>query len=227
MLFAEKLALFLMLCLACSAHSTLSGQACPDVELPATTSTSVELPLDTFEGVAMLDAAPPTPPPPQRILLIGDSEVLYLSWYFDRANVKQPNETVLFDSKPGTTIGTWNSIFVQEMSRYPRLDMVIILLGTNNFNFDFLQAHQSILDEVKRRNIKCLWVGPTDVKMKGWKNLHMTGPFIKEAVDGTCTYFDTEAANIELADGVHPTLAGGIKWLQLIWEAKDQKPAPN
>ena len=189
------------------------------MDLPASTSTTVDLPLDTFDGATILDAIP-TSPAPQRILLIGDSQVRYCDWYFNRANVKQPNETVIFDSKPGTTIGTWNYIFVQEMSKYPHLDMVIIFLGTNNFGFSYLQPHQNILNEIKRRNIKCLWVGPTDVKMKGWKNLHMIGPFIKNAVDGTCTYFDTEQADIELADGVHPTLAGAINWLQLIWEAK-------
>jgi lysophospholipase L1-like esterase len=159
---------------------------------------------------------------PQRILLIGDSEVRYNNWYFSAANVKKPTETVFFDSKPGTTIGAWNSIFVSEMAKYPKIDVILIFLGTNNFNFSFLQPHQNILDEVKRRNIKCVWIGPTDVRWSGIKNLHMTGPLIKAAVSSTCTYFDAEAANIELADGIHPTKRGSIKWLTLIWEVKDK-----
>lgn len=164
----------------------------------------------------VVDAAPS----PQRILLIGDSQVRYLSWYFDRAEVKQPNETVLFDSHPGYTILAMNRIFVAEMNKYPNLDEVIIFLGTNNFNFNFIQDHQNILDEIKRRHIKCVWAGPTDVRMKGFKNLHIIGPLIKHSVEEVCTYFDTEAFNISLLDGIHPDLEGGKKWLREIWKIK-------
>ena len=157
---------------------------------------------------------------PKKILLIGDSQVRYLSWYMDRAGVKQPNETVFFDSKPGTTILTWNNIFVREMSKYPNIDEVLIFLGTNNFNFGFLQDHQNILNEIKRRNVKCLWIGPTNVRMNGFKNLHMIGPLIKKAVEPVCKFFDTEAAGIELADGIHPSLDGAVKWLRDIWKVK-------
>lgn len=160
------------------------------------------------------------PPRHQNILLIGDSEVMYINWYFKP--MRKPNETVYFDSKPGTTIGWWNGgVFHREMSKYPNLDMVIVFLGTNNFNFTFLQPHQNILDEIKARNIKCIWVGPTDVRMRGYKNPHITGQLIKDAVDGLCTYVDTESLSIPLADGVHPTQDGAVKWLTEIWDVKD------
>ena len=168
------------------------------------------------EPIAITTEAIPDPPKPKVILLIGDSEVMYMDWFFSRAHVKQPNETVLFDSKPGTTIGTWNFIFVSEMARYQKVDEVLIFLGTNNFNFPFLQNHDNILNEVKRRKVKCLWIGPTKVYGKH----HPINEMIKQAVEPTCTFFNTEEDGIELQDGVHPTLAGGIKWLKDIWSVK-------
>ena len=158
-------------------------------------------------------------PSPENILLIGDSEVLYEHYYFDQANVKLPNETIFFNSKPGTTILTWNNIFVSEMNRFPNVDTVIIYLGTNNQNFKFLQPHQNILDEVKRRNLKCIWVGNTKV----YNRHHMINDLVHQAVEPTCTYFDTEKADIELIDGVHPTKSGSIKWLQMVWRMKNDK----
>jgi len=157
-------------------------------------------------------------PPPESILLIGDSEVMFSHFYFDEANVKQSNETVFFDSKPGTTILTWNNIFVSEMKRFPVVDTVIIYLGTNNQNFSWLQPHQNILNEIKRRNLKCIWVGNTKV----YNRHHMINDLVHQAVEPTCTYFDTEKADIELADQVHPTKAGAIKWLKMIWALKEK-----
>ena len=163
----------------------------------------------------VIDAAPA----PQRILLIGDSQVRYLSWYFERAQVKQPNETVLFDSHPGYTILAMNRIFVAEMNKYPNIDEVIIFLGTNNHNFNFLQPLDNILNEVKRRQVKCLWVGGTEV----YHHHHpVINNLIKNAVQPICSFFDTEAKEISLLDEVHPDLEGGKKWLREIWKVKDK-----
>lgn len=161
---------------------------------------------------------PPAPKSPERILLIGDSQVQYMDWYFSRAKVKHENETVFFDSKPGTTIGTWNNYFISEISKYPNLDVVIIFLATNNNNFRYLQPMYNILNEVKRRKLKCLWVGGTEVY---GKHHPIINNLVHQAVEPTCTFFDTEEAGIDLLDQVHPSLRGGIKWLQLIWAAKD------
>ena len=178
---------------------------------------------DAGIDVEVVDAAPeaeqveaaPVVPQHQNILLIGDSEVQYADWFFKP--LRKPNETVFFDSKPGTTIGWWNfGIFHREMSKYPNVDVVIVFLGTNNFNFKYLQPYQSILDEIKARKVKCIWVGPTAVYGKK----HVINSLIKEAVSGTCTYVDTEELDIPLVDGVHPTQPGAVKWLTEIWKVK-------
>lgn len=155
-------------------------------------------------------------PSHEKILLIGDSEVVYSQIYFNQSQVKEPGETVFFDAWPGRTIGYMNYIFVREMNKFPDLDTVIIFLGTNNFNFTFLQPYNQILDEVKRRNLRCIWIGPTKVNGQH----HAINDLIHKAVEPTCKYFDTEAADIQLVDGVHPTRTGAIKWLNLIWAMK-------
>lgn len=169
-----------------------------------------------------IDILPPisieaSKPKHQNILIIGDSEALYAGWQVKK--VQQDNETVFVDSKPGTTIGWWNyGNFHQEMSKYRNLDIVIVFLGTNNFNFTYLQPYQNILDEIKNRRVKCIWVGPTAVYGKK----HVINTLIKTAVSDTCTYVDTELLDIPLSDGVHPTIPGTIKWLENIWKIKSE-----
>ena len=176
--------------------------------------------VDSGEEAGIVDAGIDIAAAPTTTLLIGDSQVLYAGYYFGKSNVKHDNETVLFDSKPGTTILTWNNIFVREMNKFPHVDTVVIFLSTNNHNFNFVQPHDNILNEIKHRQVRCIWVGGTNVYGKRWPIYAM----VKAAVEPTCTYFDTENAGIELADGVHPSKDGMIKWLTLIWQVKDAMP---
>lgn len=208
----NKFILFFALCFQCTQSRTPSisvDAGAPDV------SQSPEA------GVvdADLDVQVDAPPAHQNILLIGDSEVRYVHWYFDP--MRKPNETVYFDSKPGTTIGWWNDNFKREMSKYHDIDVVIIFLGTNNFNFTYLQPHQNILDTLNASSAKCIWVGPTDVHMEKFTNFHKTGKLIQQEFSPRCTYVDTEQLGIQLEDGVHPSQKGAVKWLQEIWKVKD------
>jgi hypothetical protein len=206
-----KKILILLLALAChrSRISDLPHQTVPEASVNVAEVTDAGM--DVTPEAAELKH--------ENILLIGDSEVLYSSWYFKP--MRRDNETVYFDSKPGTTIGWWNGVFQKEMSKYHDIDVVIVFLGTNNFNFDYLQPHQHILDTLKASSAKCIWVGPTDVHMKGFTNPHIVNKLLKEEVSSLCTYVDTEQLHIELADGVHPTQAGAVKWLTEIWKVKD------
>lgn len=188
--------------------SDISGKA---VVVDAGTDINI---VATVAQVEPVDAAPITPKN-QNILLIGDSEVQYAYWFFKP--FKNLNETVFFDSKPGTGIGWWNAgMFHKEIDKYPNVDIVIIFLGTNNVNLKYFQPYQNILDEIKVRNVKCIWVGPTAV----YNKKHHMNQLIKQAVEQTCTYVDTELLDIPLVDGVHPTSEGAVKWLTEIWKVK-------
>lgn len=152
----------------------------------------------------------------QNILIIGDSEAMFAG--FKVKNIQQPNETVYVDGKPSTTIGQWNNgMFRKEMDKYFDLDVVVIFLGTNNVELHEMPPYQNILNEVKVRQLKCVWVGPPKV----YNRHHQMNDLIKEAVSDTCIFIDTEALGIELVDNVHPTPTGTIKWLNEIWRVKD------
>jgi hypothetical protein len=103
------------------------------------------------------------------------------------------------------------------MRRNAKPDVLIVFLGTVNFNFPYLQPIHNILDEITHRQLTCIWVGPTKV----YGQTHIINQLIKEAVVPTCTYVDTETLDIPLEDGVHPTIPGAIKWLQEIWNIKN------
>jgi len=200
--------------------SNLAPTATDSSALAGTKDAATDIEMDVNVADASAEAeqveAAPIVPKHQNILIIGDSEVQYADWFFKP--FKNPNETVFFDSKPGTGIGWWNAgIFHREMNKFPNVDIVIIFLGTNNVNFKYLEPYQNILDEVKARNVKCIWVGPTAV----YNKQHVINSLIRDAVSGTCTYVDTEALDIPLVDKVHPTQPGAIKWLTEIWKVKE------
>lgn len=201
----KKLVLGLALLAGCT-----TTHAAPISNTDAMCIEDAEVPVDASEE----DAAPKH----ENILIIGDSQARYAKWQIKK--IQRPNETIFIDDKGGTTILWWNNKhFREEMAKFPNIDVVVIFLGTNNFNFTFLQPHQDILDVLHERKLKCIWAGPT--KVNGQK--HIINKLIKDAVSGTCSYVDAEELNIPLADGVHPTPDGTVKWLQEIWKVKDEK----
>jgi hypothetical protein len=161
------------------------------------------------------DAGTDVAPPHQNITIVGDSTAGYASWKLN--DVRQPNETITVHYKGGTPITYWNDgHFTEALNQSPRTDVVIIFLGTVNFNFPWLPSVQRILNEVTARHLKCIWVGPTAVH--GEK--HVINTLLKNKVTPTCAYIDTESLNIPLGDGVHPTPDGTVKWLKEIWKVK-------
>lgn len=149
------------------------------------------------------------------ILIIGDSEAGAAATQLQR--VKQPYEHVDLDYKVGSQIQFWTSgAFKKSLDSHPGVDEVIIFLGTNNYGSKSLPDVTPILDEIKRRNLKCVWVGPTAVFGKKWP----INDLLKASVSSTCTYVDTQALGVELHDGVHPTPAGALKWLRFVWSVK-------
>lgn len=148
-------------------------------------------------------------------LVVGDSEAGFASRRFKE--VKLSNETIHLEAKGGTTIQYWtNGAFHKALAAHPQTDTVIIFLGTNNVWSAVLPEVSPILNEIKNKNIKCIWVGPTAVHGKKWK----INQLLKVAVSETCTYIDTETLDIPLEDGIHPTWGGILKWLKIIWATK-------
>ena len=168
--------------------------------------------------------APVTPPKRlvgRKVLIVGDSEACAVSSYINlKKTVKQinddasqPYDTVNVDCKGGTVVQYWGAggHLRQALARYPKPDAVLVFLGTNHYWQSTTPPTNTVTDLLKDTN--CVWVGNTAVHGKRWK----INDLIRDAVTPQCKYFDTEAADIPLADGAHPTPAGATKWVKAVW----------
>jgi lysophospholipase L1-like esterase len=159
---------------------------------------------------------------PRNVLIVGDSEACAVSSYINLKKLvatindednHHPHDVVNVDCKGGTVVQYWGAGGHMKLAlqKYPHPDAVLVFLGTNHYWQDKVPPTQTVTDLLKDTN--CVWVGNTAVHGKYWKINHL----IYEAVTPQCSYFDTETADIPLADGVHPTPAGATKWIRAVW----------
>jgi hypothetical protein len=174
------------------------------------------------EAAASVIVVPPPPiPVPRHVLIVGDSEACATGRYAKDA-VKQfnddhgqPHDTIDVECKGGTQVRYWGKEghLRDALSKHPNPDNIVIFLGTNHYTETKAPDVSIVLDLVKQSGARCTWVGNTAVNGKKWK----INKLMRDAVTPTCDYFDTEAANIALPDGVHPWGDGAIKWIKLVW----------
>jgi hypothetical protein len=157
----------------------------------------------------------------RKVLIVGDSEACVVGSYIDLKKLvadindkaQEPRDSVSVDCKGGTMIQYWGAggNLRAALVRHPNPDAVLVFLGTNHYLQSTTPPTQTVTDLLKQTD--CIWVGNTAVHGKRWK----INSLIRDAVTPQCKYFDTEAADIPLADGVHPTPAGASKWIRLVW----------
>lgn len=156
----------------------------------------------------------------RQILIVGDSEACAVQLLNDLPKLvasinrsqERPVDSVSVECKSGTTVQHWGSGPLREaLNKHPNPDVVIVFLGTNHYSQRTLPPVSSVLDELGPA--QCVWVGNTAVHGRNWP----INSLLRQAVQPRCTYFDTEAAQIELADGVHPTVKGAEKWIRGVW----------
>lgn len=177
----------------------------------------------------------------RRVLIVGDSEACAVGYVVKDTvqkindEAKQPRDTVNVDCKGGTVVQYWadQGHLKQALVKHPSPDVVIVFLGTNHYwqtrgdgdagwptTLSMVRNATAIGKEIRVSGASCVWVGNTAVKGRSWP----VNVILREAVSpDLCTYFDTEAANIPLADGVHPTTAGAVKWLRAVWQVLPPK----
>jgi len=169
----------------------------------------------------VIDDRPVQKPVSRRILIVGDSEACAVNWVVQKIvpqindEAGQPRDVIDVDCKGGTTVQYWGAQghLREALSRHPRPDTVLVFLGTNHYGQVVTPPVAQVTDILKEKGLGCVWVGNTAVKGKTWK----INKLLRESVGPTCSYFDTEAANIPLPDGVHPDRSGATKWLKAIW----------
>jgi len=156
---------------------------------------------------------------PRRVLITGDSEACRVGFYAKKviaqinAENHEPADVVDVDCKGGTVVQYWGTggNLKLALARHPHPDDVLVFLGTNHYWQRVTPPTSTVTDLLRDTN--CIWVGNTAVHGKHWA----INGLIRDAVTPQCAYFDTEAADIPLDDGVHPGHAGAVKWLRMVW----------
>jgi len=160
-------------------------------------------------------------PVSRRILIIGDSEACAVKHYVNDVFKEEdklhhmPNDTIDVECKVSTTVPYWGAQghLKEALQKHPNPNVVVVFLGTNHYSQNKSPDVSVVLDGIENSGAQCVWVGNTAVNGKRWQINNL----IRDAVSERCKYFDTEAANIPLADNAHPTVPGAIKWLRLVW----------
>ena len=164
-------------------------------------------------------------PPGERVLVVGDSEACAVgnyaadpSWRAE-AGLGQPDDQVRVACKASTTVEYWADGRLERAMDDFDPDAVVVFLGTNHWGAQKAPDVEPILQLFLARGARCLWVGNTAVRGKHWA----INGLLREAVGPTCAYFDTEAAGVVLADGIHPGPAAAQRWLKDVWRSIPQK----
>ena len=159
-------------------------------------------------------------PASRHVLIVGDSEACAVGQYVKQVVKEinqrngQPLDDVTVSCKVSTTVEYWNRHLQQVLDTQSQApDYVLVFLGTNHYWQTTVPPVQPIIDMINVGFTNCIWIGNTAVRGKHWK----IDGLIRDAVSPACNYFDTESFGIELADGVHPTKTGALKWIELIW----------
>lgn len=178
----------------------------------------MQLPIDVpFEPAQLLS---------RHVLVVGDSAACRVGRNarsvvaaFNDSNA-QPRDVVDVECQESTRVEHWASgRFKRALDSRNDLDAVVVFLGTSHVRDASTPDVGPLLDAVKRRGIACVWVGNTAVNGRSWPMNDM----MRRAVSSTCTYFDTERADVELVDNVHPTLASAASWFTAVWRTLPQK----
>lgn len=172
--------------------------------------------IDASCVASKLEPTSSSEPIPRNVLIVGDSEACAVGFIADKvANERLPHDNVSVECKGGTTVQYWGSggHLRQALVRHPASDVVLVFLGTNHYWQKETPPVGLILDLIRDSNVKCVWVGNTAVKGKKWP----INGLLRGAVTPTCSYFDTEAADVQLWDGVHPDRANALRWLRMVW----------
>jgi hypothetical protein len=151
--------------------------------------------------------------PQRHALIIGDSEACAVYPY-----ARTMGDQVSVECTKSTRVEWWaEGRFQQALDKHPDADTVVVFLGTNDYYDTRAPDVKPILDAVSNRHLACVWAGNTPVHgRKHWPINEM----LRAAVVPTCSYFDTEAAGIQLLpDEVHPTPEGAAKWIRKVWSA--------
>lgn len=192
----------------------------PEAAAPAAVDDQGEGIYDQFDDADEDFSDDVTPAAGDRVLVVGDSEACAVGAFADdkewraKAGLGSPDDVVGVWCKVSTTVDYWGAQgHMREAVDEFRPNVALVFLGTNHYGAKKAPDVAPILDLIREHDLRCVWAGNTAVHGKRWA----VNGLLREAVTPTCSYFDTEAAGIQLRDGVHPGPSEAQRWLKDVW----------
>jgi lysophospholipase L1-like esterase len=147
---------------------------------------------------------------------VGDSEA-GATFSAIRELLPYGHATLTYES--GSRIEKWSRGKMAASSPKSKVDVIIIFLGANNYYDSRLPSTEGILRVIERSEARCIWVGPPKIGGLPWK----LDSNLRESLEGRCSYVSSQDLEIELRDGIHPSIDGAKFWASKIVETLDLK----
>ncbi len=104
----------------------------------------------------------------------------------------------------------------EKLTREINLDTIVIALGANDRNIvstlngDRSSAYESrvktlrkMLSEIKKRNLKCIWIAPPSSPLRPSKVEETTFNYLKDGIEDNCPIYDSRKFVANFCDKVH------------------------
>ena len=205
------------------AFLSLAGIVCSVSLVALTCRTTVEP--TPYEPGPAPEADPVAPPPvvpvrpavsvplTRHVLVVGDSEACAAGAHAKEV-AESHGDVVEVVCKPSTTVAYWSGGPLEKaLNASPGIDTLVVFLGTNHYLDHRAPVITPVLGTIAAHGLRCVWVGNTSVRGRHWP----INGLLRDAVTPACVYFDTEAADVPLVDGVHPGPIAARRWLEDVW----------
>lgn len=170
-------------------------------------------------GVAASDtAARAVPPkPPGSVVLLGDSMAWAIAVELEPL-MAEDGHPFRFEYKVSDSVRAWKSSKARPLRdalKKHDADIVIIVLGSNDYFFPRSETLQSVLDRTNELvgERACYWVGPPM-----WTEDRGIVNFLAENL-APCAFFNSSELDLERrSDGIHPNRAGSRAWAKAVYD---------
>ena len=153
------------------------------------------------------------------VMLIGDSLAVGMEGKF--ISLARKNGYVpVTHAVNGTSIFQWMKWIKSDLEKN-RPELVVVSLGTNDaIIYDRMRKHANMYAEftkiVEDSGAVLVWLGPPDISKKRIPKIEEARDIIRRS---TTNYFDSEKIERPSGgDGVHPTMAGYVRWMGAAWD---------
>ena len=174
---------------------------------------AVQLAIQDGEHAAASEALKPR----EEMLLIGDS----MAWALGvelKPRMEAAGHKFKFIYKVSDSVRAWQrtkaSPLKDAIRKHPSTDVVIIVLGSNDYMYPRSERLRGTLELVNALlgTRRCFWVGPPM-----WRKDNGIVAFLEEASD-PCQFFNSSALTLKRrADGIHPNRAGSRDWAEAVY----------